>query len=187
MELFKKIVAHAVIALQVLIVFVLFFEQRIEVPLLVQAFGRLHPLLLHLPIGLLLLTAVLIFARKHFEGDSFSDLVNFLLYLTSFTASLAAFMGLLLSLEGGYNETDLGLHKWMGVSLSFLCWMLLGLKENFKVLAPLAMASVVLLIFTGHYGANLTHGENFVLGPLQKEEIRVRQLTDSTPSVSYPQ
>lgn len=180
MELFRKIVAHAVIALQVLIVFVLLFEQRIEVPLLVQAFGRLHPLLLHLPIGLLLLTAILIFVRKYFEGDSFSDLVNFLLYLTSFTASLSAFMGLLLSLEGGYNETDLGLHKWMGVSLSFLCWMLLGLKENLKVLAPLMAASVVLLIFTGHYGANLTHGENFVLGPLQKEEIRVRQLTDST-------
>lgn len=180
MELFRKIVAHAVIALQVLIAFVLFFEQRIEVPSLVQAFGRLHPLMLHLPIGLLLLTAVLIFVRKYFEGDSFSDLIGFLLHLTSFTASLSAFMGLLLSMEGGYNETDLGLHKWMGVSLSFLCWMLLGMKDNVRVLAPLMAASVVLLIFTGHYGANLTHGENFVLGPLQKEEIRERQLTDST-------
>lgn len=180
MELFRKIVAHAVVALQVLIVFVLCFEHRIEAPSLIQAFGRLHPLMLHLPIGLLLLTATLIFVRRYFEGESFSGLITFLLYLTSFTASLSAFMGLLLSLEGGYDETDLSLHKWMGVSLSFLCWLLLGLKENVKVLAPLMAASVVLLVFTGHYGANLTHGVNFVLGPLQKEEIQVRQLTDST-------
>lgn len=180
MELFRKIVGYTVIALQVLIVFVLVFENRIEAPAWVQAFGRLHPLLLHLPIGLLLLTAILLFVERNFAGDSFSGLVTFLLHLTSLTASLSAFMGLLLSLEGGYNETDLALHKWMGVSLSFLCWFLPGLKENRKVLKPSITIGVVLLIFTGHYGANLTHGENFVLGPLQKDALRPRQLTDST-------
>jgi hypothetical protein len=102
------------------------------------------------------------------------------LYLTSLTASLSALMGLLLSFEGGYNETDLVLHKWMGVSLSFLCWLLLALKDNQKALKPSMAAGVMLLIFTGHYGANLTHGENFVLGPLQKEEVKTRRLTDST-------
>ena len=180
MELFRKIITNTVFTVQILIAFILIFEKSILVPAWLQAFGRLHPLLLHLPIGFLLLTTLLIFVRRIFESPTFHDLVIFLLHLTALTASLSAFMGLILSHEGGYTETDMFLHKWLGVSLSFLCWFLLTVKENPKILRPFMAIGVVLLIFTGHFGANLTHGENFVLGPLQLPEIRSRVITDST-------
>ncbi|MGC1240873.1 MAG: c-type cytochrome domain-containing protein [Chryseosolibacter sp.] len=181
MERFKKIIADTVFVVQILILFILLFESRIEVPIALQAFGRMHPVLLHLPIGLLLVTVLLLFTRRYFEGKSVDELVSFLLHFTALTASLTTLMGLLLSLEGTFGQDQLWLHKWLGVVLSFLCWSLLMVKNNMKVLKPVGMAGVVILIFTGHYGANLTHGEDFVWAPLQTEEPRVaRVITDST-------
>lgn len=181
MERLKKICADTVFVAQILIAFILIFENSIYVPPLLQAFGRLHPVLLHLPIGLLLVTVILIFTRQYFEGKSLDDLVMVLLHFTALTASFTTLMGLLLSLEGSFGAEQLWLHKWMGVALSFLCWSLLFVKGKIRVLKPLGVAGVVLLIFTGHYGANLTHGEDFVWAPLQTEEPRVtRVITDST-------
>lgn len=181
MERLKKILADAVFVIQILIVFILVFENRMVVPVVLQAFGRLHPMLLHLPIGLLLVTVILLFARRLFEGKAMDELLSLLLHFTAITASLTTLMGLLLSLEGTFAADQLWLHKWLGVALSFLCWSLLAIKNNVKVLRPVGVVGVVVLIFTGHYGANLTHGEDFVWAPLQTEPPRVtRVITDST-------
>jgi len=90
-------------------------------------------------------------------------------------------MGLFLSLEGSFGAEQLLVHKWFGVALSFVCWGLVALKRNEKLLKPAGVAGVVILVFTGHYCANLTHGEDFVWAPLQGEEEPVaRVITDST-------
>lgn len=181
MERLKKIIADTVFVIQILIAFVLIFENRIELPGVLQAFGRLHPLLLHLPIGLLLVTVILLYARRYFEGKAFDDLVSLLLHFTALTASLTTIMGLFLSLEGTFSADQMWLHKWLGVALSFLCWGLLSLQHKLPILKPLGLVGVVILVFTGHYGARLTHGENFVWAPLEEEAPRVaRVITDST-------
>ncbi len=181
MERLKKIISDTVFVIQILIIFVLIFENRVELPAIFQAFGRLHPLLLHLPIGLLLVTVILLYTRRYFEGKGFDDLVYLLLHFTALTASLTTIMGLFLSLEGTFSADAMWLHKWLGVALSFLCWGLLGLKHKLKILQPLGLVGVVILIFTGHYGAALTHGDNFVLAPLEEEAPKVtRIITDST-------
>jgi len=181
MERLKKIISDTVFVIQVLIIFVLLFESRIELPAIFQAFGRLHPLLLHLPIGLLLVTVILLYTRPYFEGKGFDDLVALLLHFTALTASLTTIMGLFLSLEGTFGADEMWLHKWLGIALSFLCWGLLGLKQRLKLLRPLGLVGVVILIFTGHYGAALTHGDNFLLAPLEEDAPRVaRIITDST-------
>lgn len=177
MKRLKRIIAETVFVVQILIAFILVFENRIIVPPLLQAFGRIHPVLLHLPIGLLLVAVILIFARRYFEGNALDDLVSFLLYFTALTT----IMGLLLFLEGTFADDQIWLHKWLGVGLSFLCWFLLLVKNNSKVLKALGSAGAVLLVFTGHFGASLTHGEDFVLAPLQTEEQGVtRVITDSS-------
>lgn len=181
MERLQRIISDVVFVIQILIIFILIFESRIAVPTVLQSFGRLHPLLLHLPIGLLLVTVVFLFLRKTIEGRPFDDLLALLLYFTALTASLTTIMGLFLSLEGNFGADQLWLHKWLGIALSFICWGLLAVRSNMKILKPLGLAAVVILIFTGHYGANLTHGEDFVWSPLQEEEVPVaRVITDST-------
>ena len=181
MERLKKFIAETVFVVQILILFILVFENRIEVPPLLQTVGRLHPFLLHLPIGLLLISVTLIFTRRYFEGTSVDQLVDFLLHLTAITASVTTLMGLLLSREGTFSAEQMWLHKWLGVSLSFVCWFLLFFKGNFRVLRPAGLVGVVVLVFTGHFGASLTHGEDFVWAPMETEEPKVaRVITDSS-------
>jgi uncharacterized membrane protein len=180
MESVKKISANIVFAVQIFLAFLLLFESSLAVPPWLQSFGRLHPLLLHLPIGLLLITALLIFTRRFFDSHTFSDLVSLLMHFTALFASLSALMGFFLSLEGGYEEGNLELHKWLGVSLSFLCWILLYLEKNERVLRPLVAISVVFLVLTGHFGATLTHGEDFIFGPMLTDESNGPTITDST-------
>jgi hypothetical protein len=95
MESAKKIMANATFALIVLLSFLLIFEQRIELSPWLQAFGRMHPLLLHLPIGLLLLTALLVFLRKYFESTSFDSLISFLLHIAVTDGSYHSLNGII--------------------------------------------------------------------------------------------
>lgn len=188
MESAKKIMANATFAFIVLLSFLLIFEQRIELSPWLQAFGRVHPLLLHLPIGLLLFIALLVFLRKYFESSSFDSLISFLLHIAALTASITALMGLFLSREGGYNEQDLQLHKWFGVTTCYLGTVLLIVQRKNKVFKTTLIVSVVALIVTGHFGAMMTHGENFVLGPLlsKKQETQLTENATAFEAVIEP-
>ncbi|HEY0739911.1 MAG TPA: c-type cytochrome domain-containing protein [Chryseosolibacter sp.] len=179
MELFKKTISYSVVALQVLIVILLVFENQLSIPLWLQSVGRVHPLMLHLPIGLLLITTLIAFGQRWFT-ESYKELFSFLLYLSAFTASVSALMGMVLSLEGGYNEGDLLFHKWFGIALSFMCWFLISVSLSPKIQRPALLAATLVLVVTGHFGANLTHGEDFIFGPLAQEVKSERVLTDSS-------
>lgn len=175
-----KIAANSVFAAQILLIFLLLTEQRWEAPAALQAFGRLHPLLLHMPIGFLVLAALLLLLRRYFESPSFNTLVGFLMHLSALTASFTALMGLILAQEGGYADDALQWHKWLGAAMSMLTWLLLLIPLHTRAFSTAMAAALVLLVLTGHYGASLTHGENFVLAPLQATEPKVRVITDSS-------
>lgn len=170
MERAKKIMANTTFAFIVLLSFLLIFEQRLELSPWLQAFGRVHPLLLHIPIGLLLITALLVWLRKYFENTSFDSLISFLLHIAALTTSITALMGLFLSREGGYNEQELQLHKWFGAATCYLAAVLLIVQRSNSIFKAMMIISVIALMITGHYGAMMTHGENFILGPIQEKQ-----------------
>ncbi len=53
MDRFFRIVSNSIFCIQVLMMFLLFVEDRISLPQLLQVAGRMHPLMPHLPIGML--------------------------------------------------------------------------------------------------------------------------------------
>ena len=55
MQRSKNVIFNICFALNCMLVFFLVFENRLVLPAWVQVIGRMHPLLLHLPITLLLL------------------------------------------------------------------------------------------------------------------------------------
>jgi uncharacterized membrane protein/mono/diheme cytochrome c family protein len=170
-----SILANAVFAIQILLIFLLVFEQKVMLPLWLQPLGRMHPLLLHLPVGLLLMVALWQLFRKQLQGEGFEKIMRFTLYLTAITTSLTALMGFFLSREEGYASELMDWHKWTGVALSFISYGLLLSYENKGVLEkafqPLLVLGVLTLLFTGHFGASLTHGEDFLWAPLMEKEI----------------
>ena len=177
MSTFEKIARYVVVGLQGLIVFVVVFESRIDIPAVLASFGRMHPMLLHFPIALVFLMTLLVFAQKLLEPNP--KLIGFLIILLALTTSLTALMGAFLSQEGGYDLTALSRHKWLGVGLSFMTWGLMLVPTQKLRKAILASACAALTI-GAHFGAALTHGEDFVTAPLLEPPPKLRSLSDST-------
>ena len=130
MKRFQRIVANSIFFLNILILFLFVFRERMEFPVWLQALGRMHPLMLHLPIGMLVLVIALIIFKKYFQQEALNALIMFALYLTAIASAFTAFMGLVLSGEGGYNVDLLNNHMITGILLSFLSWGLLLLTVH---------------------------------------------------------
>ena len=123
---------------------------------------RLHPLVVHLPIGFLILAVLFDFPAIRSRINNTS-----LLWFFSFISSvLAVVLGLLLSNSGHYIEAQLSLHKWSGILLTILCglgWMMRSPFFNIPDFKKLNNLLVILaLLFVGHKGGSLTHGENYL-------------------------
>ncbi len=139
--------------------------------------GRFHVLLLHLPIGILLLAVVLEIAsrRKHFAY--FAPSVNAVWFLGALTAILTAVLGYLHAREGGFDGAAVAAHRMAGTSLAVLAagtWLVRAkLTSAYDKAWPVfSLAVAALLVLTGHFGGNLTHGDTYLAqyapGPLRR-------------------
>jgi uncharacterized membrane protein len=139
-------------------------------------FGRFHPLLVHLPIGFLLIVVILEVLRLLGKSTVNQEVIKQILLISAISATLACGAGYLLSLDGGYNEEILEEHKWQGIWMAVLCWVSwIALNDWFNnkipfisiFYTPAIIFSTILMFVAGHHGGNLTHGETY--------------LTDNTP------
>ena len=101
----------------VLAIFLVAFESRVAIPSWLQVVGRMHPLMLHFPIVLVLLTILLFLIARSLRN---TEIMKGLALAGAITSSLTIVMGLFLSHESGYSSADISLHKWFGVALGVL-------------------------------------------------------------------
>ncbi len=133
---------------------------------LVAFFGRLHPLLVHLPIGFILLA--LLFDLKRFkEKGSRFNFLNIIWFLAFISSFFSALMGWLLAQNGYYIDADLTPHQYTGILLVFfscLGWVLRIKNINMPSLFMRINNLIVLflLILVGHLGGSLTHGSDYL-------------------------
>lgn len=135
---------------------------------LVQFFGRFHVLVLHLPIGILLMAAVLELYCVAFKKQRTPTLKTIWLW-GAVSACGAALLGYLLSLGGGYSADAVFIHKAFAfavIGCAFVCWGYFSWLPK-KPYAPyltsvLCVLQLFLLFSTGHYGANMTHGSTYL-------------------------
>jgi uncharacterized membrane protein len=184
MKLLRTIIVNSVFTLNILLLFLVLYRFELDIPPWLQSVGRMHPLMLHLPIGLTILAGLLVVFRKGFKKKAFQNFLNFVICFSALTAVVTAMMGLLLSTEEGYDPTQLNWHLITGIALSLLSWWLLwlsqfGQKQKNVFNISLGLTTIVLLV-TGHLGSVLTHGENFVWQPLGGGETLEAVITDST-------
>jgi len=167
MNRFYKVSSYLLLVFNILLIFLLFFEERVKIPVWASPFGRLHPMLLHLPIGFSIILVLVIMLKKEIEPKSYAFFVKLMLIITALTSCIAALMGFFLSREGGYDANLLQWHKWTGVGVSVftygLTWFYEVLSQKTKLLQGLSAGGLILFIIAGHYGAAITHGENYVL------------------------
>jgi uncharacterized membrane protein/mono/diheme cytochrome c family protein len=133
--------------------------------------GHFHPALLHLPIGFYTVLAVLEYLDSSKSGPRIGKACEIVLNYTAIVAVIAAVLGILLALPGGYNETLLDRHRWLGsLSAIFAFWLIVlrnwarsKSRNGFSIPYHSALAAtLILLVVVGHDGGTLTHGSGYL-------------------------
>ncbi len=183
MKSFQRILSNLSLFLLVMLLFLVLFKDRITLPPILQSAGRTHPLILHLPIGLIILTFIFWISKKNFEQTGFQKMFLLLLHITAFMAALTALMGLFLSTEGGYEENILSKHRFLGVAIALLAYAILVIYRIFperkKLFGVILFLCLSALIAGSHFGSILTHGEGYVWEPM-KDNGAEEPITDSS-------
>ena len=146
--------------------------------------GSLHPLMVHLPIGIILLTiAIDVFMRN--KNNSVQRVITMGWFFSFFSGLLAALFGWFLGDSGYYFEEQINIHRWSGVALvllSFMIWILLFINFRFNksFKQSINITAIILLMLTGHFGGEMTHGQNYLFDnlPFVKKEISLTPLSE---------
>jgi hypothetical protein len=147
---------------------------RIEVLSLWADFiGGFHPVVLHLPIGIVIAIVGQSLWKRWRGAESNDDRV--LWFLAALTATLSFGTGYLLVMGGGYQSEHLNWHLWGAAVFTSLCWVGLAAacwnagRRTGEVIAVGVIASVS---FTGHYGGLMVHGDPFAGAPWLNDPAR---------------
>lgn len=166
-------------------------------------FGRLHPLVVHLPIGILFMAFLFecLSASKKFRP--LRKAVQPALFWGVVFAIAASISGYFLRQEGGYEERLANLHQNFGIGTACLALVVFVLRRRTKfwVNDPikrkqlrilLSIPLILLLSITGHWGGSLTHGEDYLFAVVsgtgedaEDPAIRIREIANIPQAVFY--
>lgn len=136
-----------------------------------QFLGRLHPLIVHFPIVLLMAALLLEFVAVRKKRREWRPVIHMLLTIGALTAVLAVVFGWLLEQQDQYSGDLLTLHKWIGIATALLALTTMALhnrvvaRQRYALLNAyriLLAMTVIGVTFAGHFGASLTHGADFL-------------------------
>lgn len=125
-----------------------------------QFFGRFHPVLVHLPIGFLVVAAALEVLAKRPRFKELRAAVRTILVLAALAAWPSAACGWLLAGAGDYDARLLLWHRWSGIALAVLATALPLLRGRTYGAGLVLMLAT--LAVAGHLGGSLTHGADYL-------------------------
>ena len=143
-----------------------------------ESIGRLHPIMVHLPLGLVFAALVVEVARLIQRRPSLSAFTPIALGLAALGAVVASGTGWFFS-EGEADTSSLFWHRWLGIAcavvLIAVAWMAIRAARhtvNAAQITPIVrgvlLAAALLVGWVGHLGGDMVWGENYVLQPILK-------------------
>jgi uncharacterized membrane protein len=168
----KPAPVQPLIALNAMLLFLAVLDDQLTVPAWLQVIGRLHPMVLHFPIVLIVAYALCRWLTPK-EGTPAADWLrpfgDRLLLWAAFAAVVTALAGILLSRETAYEGSAIGWHKWTG-TLTSLALLALLLGKDVTAIGNqrwIAILPLAIVIIAGHLGGDLTHGTGYVFAPIK--------------------
>lgn len=137
--------------------------------------GRLHPLLVHFPIAMILAAAAVELVLIVRRGTTPSTIASFCVWVGTIFACLATWCGWVLGEETGGGET-LELHRWFGVAATgvllgvVLCWIIQRISHSnwsFQAYRGGLWGGAVLIVVTSVYGGDMVWGQDWLRAPLR--------------------
>jgi uncharacterized membrane protein len=138
---------------------------------MIEFLGHFHPVLVHLPIGVLLVAILLLWLSGKEKYKGVRQVVAPILLVGSVAAIVACITGYLLSISDDYDQSLVNWHMWMAIGVVLVSLILYTKEVNPTVEVSTKLLSIVLfilIIITGHFGGTLTHGSDYLSKPLYK-------------------
>lgn len=153
--------------------------ESLQLPEWLQVVGRSHPLILHFPIVLLLFGLLFFWVPNLNEKKELKEFGELSFLLGVNFAGITVLAGLILAQED-YAGSALEWHQWAGLGV-FAGAVLLYFFRNRSIKLTKGLSAIIAIgvLLTGHWGADLTHGENFLLAPVMKEEVKMVALEEA--------
>ncbi|MBX3239756.1 MAG: DUF1549 domain-containing protein [Chitinophagaceae bacterium] len=132
--------------------------------------GRLHPMVVHFPIGLLVVALIMeMIGRKK---KNYHDAIKTVVVIGTISSVLAVVMGLMLAQAEDYGGIIKDIHQWTGIATMVLAgittYAYMRMSRQLQVF--LLTITVVGVTVAGHYGASLTHGEDYLTSVLPSSD-----------------
>lgn len=142
--------------------------------------GHLHPLLVHLPIGIFAFAFVIsLFGAE--KRKQFDAALSYALLSGAVSSLLACIAGYLLAGSGEYDVDLVQKHQWTGIATCVLGFLAYFIVKYRRLLVWITCA---VMAVAGHLGGTLTHGEDYFFGLAEKETTFVEKPLDSTVTIS---
>jgi uncharacterized membrane protein/mono/diheme cytochrome c family protein len=137
-----------------------------------QFLGRLHPLLVHFPISLLCVALLLEVIDWRKGNNALRGASRILIFIGTTTAIIAAILGLMLADNGDYGAPLLDIHQWAGIATAILSGVTAFFlqRNNIKAYRGALVLTVLGVTIAGHYGAMLTHGDDYLTSVLPNQQ-----------------
>lgn len=152
--------------------------------------GRFHPVLVHLPIGILLLGVLMHWLSRKEQFQNLRPAIGITLLLGALGAILSCISGWLLAEGGEYEGDILDKHRWLGISVAVIAivyYLIYIGKLSFKTpaIVPyiISLSLFLLITITGHLGGTLTHGEGYLSQELDASGESAKEVKKVIPDV----
>lgn len=138
---------------------------------MIEFFGHFHVVLVHLPIGILLLGCVFQWMERKSKFSSLHIAASMAFLIGMICAIVSAITGYFLSLSGDYDENLVNTHQWFGISVACVSVVMYYLHKRSSPAQTQTSVSIILfllIIITGHLGGSITHGSGYLTKSLSK-------------------
>ncbi len=137
---------------------------------LLRLLGRLHPLVVHFPIALLVVAYLLELLTLNGRRKGLKEGIQWMVYIGAGSALLATVFGLFLQRFDDYSGELVQNHQFSGIATTLLAGITAfllyrhtqGHRQNKLGYRISFFFTIVSLTVAGHWGASLTHGDDFL-------------------------
>jgi len=140
--------------------------------MIIELIGKLHPVLVHLPIGIFLIAIAMEFVGRTKRFSHLQMSIDFILIIGTITGIFSLITGYLLSLDGSNDSNSVNLHKWVAIASVLMFAAYYFFRKHVihkKTIQTVALILLLIMItLTGHLGGELTHGEGYLTAAFSK-------------------
>lgn len=143
----------------------------IEISKFSSFIGHLHPLLVHLPIGILCFAFVLSLLpndkRKVLEAT-----FSYAILSSAISALAACIAGYMLAQSGEYDADLVMKHQWSGIATCIMCFAAYFISRYKRLMIWITCGTMAV---AGHLGGTITHGEGYLFSS-NKEASKEKEI-----------